>query len=76
MDIYIVDYRTHLKGITGVRLEALEHPSLPANDGPGFWQNENFVLTELQMYAVSRKRPSVGTPWQPAASPFPFNVTP
>jgi hypothetical protein len=48
---YEVRFTTNLSGITGVRLEALEHESLP-NGGPGFYYSGNFVLTELQMYAI------------------------
>ena len=37
--------------VTGLRLELLEDPSLPAN-GPGFAGNKNLVLTELGVEAV------------------------
>ena len=45
-------------GVTGIRLEALEHPSLPGS-GPGTAGNGNFVLTELLLVAS-------GTPVVPA----------
>jgi hypothetical protein len=45
-----------LSGITGMRLEVLEHPSLPA-DGPGFAANGNFVLTEIQLDATAIPEP-------------------
>ena len=50
--IYDVSFTTNLSGITGVRLEALEDSSLGRGTGPGFFRNGNFVLTELQVYAV------------------------
>jgi len=48
--VYSVIFETPLTGLTGVRLEALEDPSLPF-DGPGLADpNGNFVLTELEAY--------------------------
>lgn len=47
-DIYSVVAPTALTGITGIRLEVLEDPSLPTN-GPGRYGNGNFVLTEFQV---------------------------
>jgi hypothetical protein len=48
-DLYTVIAATLLTGITGVRLEALQDPSLPFN-GPGRQpQNGNFVLSEFEM---------------------------
>jgi hypothetical protein len=52
---YDVRFISDLSGITGVRLEALEHAILPNGTGPGFYQNGNFVLTELQMYAIPHR---------------------
>jgi hypothetical protein len=49
--IYTVSYSTSLFNVTGFRLEALEHPSLPGS-GPGLAFNGNFLLTELQVTAV------------------------
>jgi hypothetical protein len=49
--IYEIRAAAHMGGITGIRLEALEDPSLPAN-GPGFYANGNFMLTEIQLNAV------------------------
>jgi hypothetical protein len=46
--LYQVKYLADLTGITGIRLEVLKDPSLPAG-GPGFYANGNFVLTELQL---------------------------
>jgi hypothetical protein len=45
-DSYTVTAATSLQGITGIRLEALEDPSLPTS-GPGRASNGNFVLTEF-----------------------------
>jgi PEP-CTERM motif-containing protein len=42
---------TDLSGITGIRLEILKDPSLPAG-GPGFYLNGNFVLTELELATI------------------------
>jgi PEP-CTERM motif len=48
--IYNVSYVNNLSGITGIRLEALEDPSLPMGTGPGLYpRNANFVLTEVQV---------------------------
>jgi len=48
--VYNVSYSTTIDNITGIRLEAIEHPSLPAGDGPGLHiDNGNFVLTEMTL---------------------------
>ncbi len=47
---YIVQAKTSLIGITGVRLEALADDKLPSK-GPGRAQNGNFVLTEFRLEA-------------------------
>ena len=50
---YTVSYSTMISGITGMRLEALEDPSLPGGNGPGlFPRNGNFFLTELQVNPI------------------------
>jgi glucose/arabinose dehydrogenase len=50
--IYTVTYATPVSGITGIRLEALEHPSLPGGNGPGlFERNGNFLLNEITLKA-------------------------
>ncbi len=52
MDVYTVTAFTSLVNMTGIRLEALENPSLPFN-GPGRQANNgNFVLTEFTVDAV------------------------
>jgi hypothetical protein len=46
--IYTVKYSTVVDDITGLRLEAMEDPSLPGGDGPGLHSaNGNFLLTEM-----------------------------
>ncbi len=47
-DTYTLVLPTDLKGITGLRLEALPEPSLPQN-GPGRAFGGNFCLTEISM---------------------------
>jgi len=47
-DTYTITADTVLERITGIRLEALPDPSLPAN-GPGRAANGNFALCELEV---------------------------
>lgn len=48
--LYEVRYRGAFFDVTGVRLEMIEHPSLPF-DGPGLQPtNGNFVLSEIQLF--------------------------
>jgi hypothetical protein len=47
-EVYTVTANTDLVGITGLRLEVLADPSLPAQ-GPGRAPNGNFVLNELRL---------------------------
>ena len=51
-DTYSVTASTNLSGITGFRLEVLEHPSLP-DGGPGRAFNANFVLTNFTVDGVA-----------------------
>jgi len=63
--------------LTGIRLEAMEDPSLPGGNGPGlFPRNGNFVLSELVRGCcartvdadVVRRRPDgLADRWQPNA---------
>jgi len=46
-DVYTLEFEALPKGVTGLRIEALADPSLPAG-GPGRSGNGNFVLTELR----------------------------
>jgi hypothetical protein len=58
-DTYTISAPTSLTGITGIRLEALEDPSLPFS-GPGrYGANGNFVVSELTMSIVSVPEPTV-----------------
>jgi hypothetical protein len=50
-DTYTVTFQTKLKGITGLRLEVLTDPKLPAK-GPGRAPNGNFVLNEFKVTAA------------------------
>jgi hypothetical protein len=49
-ETYTVTFQTKLKGITGLRLEVLSDPKLPAK-GPGRAPNGNFVLNEFKLTA-------------------------
>ena len=50
-DSYTIVLSTDETALTGLRLEALSDPSLPAG-GPGQAQNGDFVLSELRVVAV------------------------
>jgi hypothetical protein len=52
-DAYTVTADTMLTGITGIRLEVLSDPSLPAQ-GPGRAPNGNFVLNEFKVAAAQK----------------------
>jgi len=56
-DVYTLKANTELKGITGIRLEAMTDDALPAK-GPGRAMNGNFVLNELTLTATSTADPS------------------
>ncbi len=60
-DVYTLVAHTDLKGVTGIRLEALADPSLPAS-GPGRAQNGNFVLSELKLTAAPKSDPRGASP--------------
>ncbi len=54
---YVIVAETKLTGITGVKLEALTHKSLPKN-GPGRAENDgNFVLTEFVLEQAPKSDP-------------------
>jgi hypothetical protein len=60
-DVYTITAQTFLTGITGIRLEALEDPSLPFN-GPGRWPgNGNFVLSEFEVGISPIPEPATST---------------
>ncbi len=50
VDTYRLTVKTKLAGITGFRLDAMEHATLPAQ-GPGRAGNGNFVLNEVSVTA-------------------------
>jgi hypothetical protein len=57
-DVYTIAATTSLTGITGIRLEAIEDPSLPF-DGPGRQPiNGNFCLSELELSITQVPEPS------------------
>jgi hypothetical protein len=59
-DIYTITSLATLTGITGIRLEAIEDPSLPYG-GPGRWPgNGNFVLSEFEVSIVAVPEPAAG----------------
>ncbi len=51
-DTHSLTFQTDLKGITGIRVEALPDDSLPEK-GPGRAKNGNFVLSELKLAVES-----------------------
>ena len=51
-DVFEIVAETQRTGITAVQLEALLHESLPGG-GPGRYGNSNFVLTGLELDAIS-----------------------
>lgn len=54
---YLVEYVGQVSNITGIRLEAIEHPTLP-HLGPGTWENNgNFILTEMTVDAGQAPEP-------------------
>ena len=60
-DTYEITVHTEQNGITGVRLESMADPSLPAG-GPGRAPDGNFVLSEFRLHAASRSEPEAATP--------------
>jgi hypothetical protein len=50
-ETYTITFETKLKGITGIRLEALADSKLPKK-GPGRAENGNFVLNEFKIEAT------------------------
>ena len=60
-DVYSLTAATDLKGITGVRLEALADPAL-ADGGPGRAKNGNFVLNEFTLKVAPKSDPTKAEP--------------
>ena len=56
-DSYEVSARTDLAGITGVRLEVMSDPSLPAG-GPGRDSSGNFFLSDFEVQAAPAEKPT------------------
>jgi Protein of unknown function (DUF1553)/Protein of unknown function (DUF1549) len=56
-DVYTIVAPVDLKAITGIKLEALTDPSLPAS-GPGRAPNGNFVVHELKVTVAPQNDPS------------------
>ena len=56
-ETYEIRLKTSVEGITGIRLEALTHESLPEN-GPGRAFNSNFVLSEFEVAVASSREPA------------------
>ncbi len=54
--ITTLTFQTPLRGIRGLRLEALAHPSI-AGGGPGLSNTGNFVVTELEIEAAPLSKP-------------------
>jgi len=60
-DIYTIVAHTDLKGITGVRLEALTHSELP-NKGPGRGPKGGFALNQFAVHVAPKKTPQTIQP--------------
>jgi hypothetical protein len=59
--VYTLTFATRLPAITGLRLETLPIDNLPGG-GPGFPENGNFVLTELEVLAAPASAPDQFVP--------------
>lgn len=60
-DTYTVIVETGLAKVTGIRLEVLSDPDLPAQ-GPGRGENGNIVLSELEVLAIPSEDPTAVRP--------------
>ena len=60
-DVYTIVAAADVPDITGIKLEALSDPSLPAG-GPGRPPNGNFVLSELKVTVAPKADPSKAAP--------------
>ncbi|MEE2713251.1 MAG: hypothetical protein VX913_10800, partial [Planctomycetota bacterium] len=56
VDTIVIEGTTSLTELTGLRIEALPGPKLPAK-GPGRARNGNFVLTHVKLETSSRLSP-------------------
>ena len=71
-DAYTFVAPTDMKGITGIRIEALNDASLPAG-GPGRANNGNFVLSELKVGIAPKNDPSKVEPLELANASADFS---
>lgn len=60
-DSYTIVAHTDLKGVTGVRLEALNHPDLP-NQGPGRDPKGGFAVSQFAAHVGPKKTPQTTQP--------------
>jgi hypothetical protein len=70
-ELYTIKVETPIQGITGIRLEVLSDPSLPAK-GPGRAPSGNFVLNEFRLTAGPKDNPGQAKPvvFRKAAASF------
>jgi len=54
---YTVSFAPTSGGITGIRLQTFLDPNLP-DDGPGYFSNGNFVLSEIRLDHTRVPEPS------------------
>lgn len=62
-DVYTIRLRTAQQGITGLRLDSLEHPSMPRGGPSRFGNgNRNFVITNVAITAAPSGKPDAARP--------------
>jgi hypothetical protein len=71
-DVYTIVAPVELKGITGLRLEALSDAALPAG-GPGRAENGNFVVSELKVANAPKSDPAKAEPLELQNASADFN---
>lgn len=54
---YTLTFATDVKGITGLRLEAIPDEKIKGG-GPGLPENGNFVVTEFEVFAAPKSKPT------------------
>ena len=74
-ETYTVTAKTDLKGVTGIRLEALNDGAFPAG-GPGASPNGNFVLTEFKVSAAVGGKPAANVELHKPSADFEQNGFP
>lgn len=55
--VYTLTFASTLKGVSGIRLEALPDSTLKGG-GPGLPENGNFVLSEFEVFAAPKSKPN------------------